>query len=227
MAFAIFTSCDSSSSAGGQSVELNTPIDSVSYSLGYRNGEVLRQQGMENIDLEKLLAGMRDGLNENDPQIDNRQMSTVVQNYQRQRQQQAEAQRLEESKKYREKGESFLADNRNAEGVHTTDSGLQYKVLEEGDGPSPEATDTVVVHYRGSFLDGTQFESTFERENPAQFPLNRVIKGWTEGVQLMQEGARYKFWIPADLAYGDNPRPGGPIKPGQTLVFEVELVEVK
>lgn len=222
-----FTGCDSFSDSSSGSTELETQIDSVSYSLGYRNGEILRQQGMNDVDPEKLLAGLRDGMNEDEPAINTRQMSAVVQNYQRRKQQIADAERVEKAKKNREKGEAFLAENRNEEGVHTTDSGLQYKVLEEGDGPSPEATDTVVVHYVGNLLDGTQFADTYERQQPAEFPLDRVIGGWTEGLQLMKEGGTYKFWIPADLAYGDNPRPGGPIKPGQTLVFEVELVEVK
>jgi len=225
--FTLFTGCETFSDSSGSSVSLDTDVDSVSYSLGYRNGEILRQQGMDDIDLDKLIAGMRDGLNQNDPQIDSRRMSMVVQNYQMQRQQQAEAERLDLAKEYRDKGEAFLAENRNKEGIQTTESGLQYQVLEEGEGVSPEPTDTVVVHYRGTMLDGTEFESTFERENPAEFPLNRVIEGWTEGLQLMNEGARYKFWIPADLAYGNNPRPGGPIQPGQTLIFEVELLEVK
>lgn len=227
VALILFTGCDSNSGSSGGTTELETSIDSVSYSMGYRNGEVLSQQGMDDLNLEKLMAGIRDGMNQEEPQINSRQMGNVVQNYQMQKQQKAEAQRLEEATEYRKKGEAFLAENRNKEGVNTTDSGLQYQVLEEGDGASPKPTDTVAVYYRGTMLDGTEFENTFNREQPVEFPLNRVISGWTEGLQLMQEGATYKFWLPADIAYGNNPRPGGPIKPGQTLVFEVQLVEVK
>jgi len=125
----------------------------------------------------------------------------------------------------RERGIQFLQDNATKEGVVTTDSGLQYKVLTEGVGKKPKATDTVVVHYRGTTITGLEFDSSYERREPAEFPLNRVIKGWTEGVQLMQEGAKYEFYIPSGLAYGS--RGAGPdIGPDETLIFEVELLKV-
>jgi FKBP-type peptidyl-prolyl cis-trans isomerase FkpA len=126
-----------------------------------------------------------------------------------------------------EKGEAFLAENAKKEGVKTTASGLQYKVLKEGDGKSPQATDTVSVHYRGTLLDGTEFDSSIKRGQPAEFPLNRVIPGWTEGVQLMKVGAKYQFTIPSKLAYGERGTPGGPIPPNSTLIFEVELLAIK
>jgi len=126
-----------------------------------------------------------------------------------------------------EKGEAFLAENAKKEGVKTTASGLQYKVLKEGTGKSPQATDTVSVHYRGTLLDGTEFDSSIKRGQPAEFPLNRVIPGWTEGVQLMKVGAKYQFTIPSKLAYGERGTPGGPIPPNSTLIFEVELLAIK
>ena len=126
-----------------------------------------------------------------------------------------------------EKGEAFLKENAAKEGVKTTASGLQYKVLKEGTGKSPKATDTVEVHYKGTLLDGTEFDSSYKRSAPATFPLNRVIPGWTEGVQLMKEGAKYQFTIPSKLAYGESGTPGGPIPPNSTLIFEVELISVK
>ena len=126
-----------------------------------------------------------------------------------------------------EKGEAFLKENSTKEGVKTTASGLQYKVLKEGKGKSPQATDTVQVHYKGTLLDGTEFDSSYKRGEPATFPLNRVIPGWTEGVQLMKEGAKYQFTIPSKLAYGEGGTPGGPIPPNATLIFEVELVSIK
>ncbi len=127
----------------------------------------------------------------------------------------------------REKGEAFLKENSAMEGVKTTASGLQYKVLQEGTGRTPKATDTVVVHYRGTLITGKEFDSSHKRRKPATFALNRVIPGWTEGVQLMKEGAKFQFTIPAKLAYGERGTPGGPIPPDSTLVFEIELLSIK
>jgi FKBP-type peptidyl-prolyl cis-trans isomerase len=124
------------------------------------------------------------------------------------------------------KGEKFLQDNAVKEGVTTTASGLQYKVITEGTGKSPKATDTVLVHYAGTLINGTEFDSSYKRKEPIEFPLNRVIPGWTEGVQLMKEGAKYRFFIPSKLAYG--PRGAGrDIGPNEALIFEVELLKVK
>jgi hypothetical protein len=124
-------------------------------------------------------------------------------------------------------GAAFLADNAKKPGVTVTASGLQYEVLQKGTGASPKAADTVEVHYRGTLLDGTEFDSSYKRGETIEFPLNRVIPGWTEGVQLMQEGAKYRFAIPSNLAYGERGTPGGPIPPNATLIFEVELIAVK
>jgi FKBP-type peptidyl-prolyl cis-trans isomerase FkpA len=124
-----------------------------------------------------------------------------------------------------EEGKAFLADNGKKEGVITTGSGLQYKVLTEGTGPSPKAKDTVVVHYRGTNIRGVEFDSSYSRREPAEFPLNRVIKGWTEGVQLMKEGSKFQFFIPSGLAYGARGAPPD-ILPNETLIFEVELLKV-
>ena len=125
-----------------------------------------------------------------------------------------------------EKGESFLQENATKEGVHVTPSGLQYKVLMDGTGRSPKATDTVKVQYRGTLLDGTEFDSSYKRNQPIEFALNQVIPGWTEGVQLMSEGAKYEFYIPSNLAYGRRGA-GGVIGPDETLIFEVELLKVR
>ncbi len=125
-----------------------------------------------------------------------------------------------------EKGAAFLKENAAKEGVKTTASGLQYKVLQAGAGRSPKATDTVQVHYRGTLINGTEFDSSYKRKKPAEFPLNRVIPGWTEGVQLMKEGAKFQFFIPSKLAYGSKGA-GAKIKPDETLVFEIELLKVR
>jgi FKBP-type peptidyl-prolyl cis-trans isomerase len=126
-----------------------------------------------------------------------------------------------------EKGEKFLAENKSKEGVKTTASGLQYKIVKEGTGKSPKATDSVLVHYEGKLLDGTVFDSSIKRNEPISFPLNRVIPGWTEGLQLVKEGGKAILYIPAKLAYGERGTPGGPIGPNETLIFEVELLKVQ
>jgi len=126
-----------------------------------------------------------------------------------------------------EKGEKFLKENASKEGVKTTPSGLQYKITKEGAGKSPKATDTVVVHYRGTLLDGKEFDSSYKRNEPAEFPLNRVIPGWTEGLQLLKEGGKATLYIPSKLGYGPRGTPGGPIGPDEALTFEVELVKIK
>ena len=125
-----------------------------------------------------------------------------------------------------EKGVQFLAENAKKPEVKTTASGLQYEVITEGNGKSPKATDTVLVHYRGTLLDGKEFDSSYKRNEPIEFPLNRVIPGWTEGVQLMKEGAKYRFYIPSQLAYGSRGA-GGAIGPDETLIFDVELLKVR
>ncbi|MFW6339312.1 MAG: FKBP-type peptidyl-prolyl cis-trans isomerase [Wenzhouxiangella sp.] len=142
------------------------------------------------------------------------------------RQQEMEQQRGVEAERNLEEGQAFLAQNRDNPDVQETASGLQYRVVQEGTGASPEATDQVTVHYVGTLINGVEFDSSRARGEPATFALNQVIPGWTEGVQLMSEGAIYEFFIPADLAYGEQGRPG-PIGPNSTLIFEVELLEVQ
>ena len=128
-----------------------------------------------------------------------------------------------------EEAEKFLAANKGKDGVKTTASGLQYEILSEGaaEGKSPAASDTVKVHYQGTLLDGTKFDSSYDRGQPIEFPLSGVIAGWTEGVQLMSEGDKCRFFIPPALGYGERGTPGGPIGPNEALIFEVELIEVK
>lgn len=222
----LFVGCNSNAGQSG-SVSLESNIDSVSYSLGYQMGAMsLKPQGMTDIKPEKLTAGIKAALNDQDAQLSNRQMQQIVQQYQMQAQKRAQQQKIQEGKENVKKGEEFLANNLKKEGVQQTESGLQYKVLEEGSGVSPDSTDQVRVDYEGTLIDGTVFDSSYERGEPVTFPLNRVIPGWTEGVQLMKEGAKYRFFIPGSLAYGQNPPPQSPIGPNETLIFEVELLEV-
>lgn len=219
-----FSGCNSGSSGD---VSLETEADSLSYSLGFQNGQFMAESGMnEDIDPELVKAGLQQALNEKESELSDMEMKQAIQKFQVKARQNAQQKKMDESEGNKKEGEEFLAENKDKEGVQVTDSGLQYKVLEEGSGPSPSEGDQVRVDYEGTLIDGTVFDSSYERGEPATFPLNRVIAGWTEGLQLMKEGAKYKFFIPGDLAYGQNPPPGSSIGTDETLIFEVELLEV-
>lgn len=210
--------------------DLETDEQVASYGIGYGFATNLKQQtqGLD-LDVDALVAGLRAAMSGEESELSNERINAAIQKLQEQQMaaqqaQQAEAQaKVEETKAA---GAEFLAENAEREGVTETESGLQYEVLSETDsGKSPTAQDTVKVHYHGTLVDGTVFDSSVDRGEPIEFPLSGVIKGWTEGVQLMTEGDKYKFYIPSDLAYGD--RGAGPKIPGgSTLIFEVELLEV-
>lgn len=218
------TGCNSSSSG---EVSLQTEADSLSYSLGFQNGQFMSESGMsDEIDPELVKAGLEQALNNQEGLLSDIEMKQAIQKFQIEARQKAQQKKIEESKGNKEEGEKFLAENKEKEGVQVTDSGLQYKVLEEGTGASPGEEDKVRVDYEGTLIDGTVFDSSYERGEPATFPVNRVIPGWTEGLQLMKEGAKYKFFIPGDLAYGQKPPPRSQIGVNETLIFEVELLEV-
>ena len=225
--FFMIAGCNSDGSEGSQNVELSTTIDSVSYSIGSLYGERMRQQGMVDLNVDKFAAGLEKSLNNEIAQIDRQKVRELMRSYQIKAQQKASQLRQEESTNNRQEGQKFLDENISKEGVNMTESGLQYKVIEEGSGATPTAEDTVTVHYEGTLLDGRVFDNSYSNDEPTTFALNRVIPGWSEGLLLMKEGATYKFWIPGELAYGQNPPPGSLIGPGQLLVFEVELLEVK
>jgi FKBP-type peptidyl-prolyl cis-trans isomerase FkpA/FKBP-type peptidyl-prolyl cis-trans isomerase FklB len=213
-----FSSCDSK-----KSVSLKSDIDSVSYIIGASYGKGLKEQ-IEHFPVPGNVNALLDGfavaakgdsiyLGMNMQEANNF-VNSYFQNLQTRIAEEAKAE-----------GEKFLSENKTKSGVITTQSGLQYKVITEGTGIKPSAEDTVKVHYVGKLLDGTKFDSSIDRGEPVSFPLNGVIRGWSEGVQLMPVGSKYIFWIPADLAYGMQP-PSQLIKPNSTLEFEVELLEV-
>ena len=169
---------------------------------------------------------IKDVIAGNEPKVSNTEAQTIVQEFFQKQEEKQRAAAAERFKGTREEGEKYLAENAKKDGVVTLPSGLQYQVLKEGNGRKPKATDTVKCHYEGMLVDGTMFDSSIQRGEPAEFPLNGVIRGWTEGLQLMQEGAKYRFFIPYHLGYGEQGA-GAAIPPFAALIFDVELIEVK
>ena len=200
-------------------------MDKVSYALGLGIGQQLAQMGASDLNIDDFADAIKDVINGNELKVPHKDAQTIVQEYFRQQEERINAIRAEQGKAAKAEGEKFLAENKIKEGVKVTPSGLQYVVVKEGEGAMPTAEDEVTVHYTGKLLDGTVFDSSVNRGEPATFPLNRVIPGWTEGVQLMKEGAKYTFFIPSDLAYGAQGVPNA-IPPHSTLIFDVELIKV-
>ncbi|MEO5721965.1 MAG: FKBP-type peptidyl-prolyl cis-trans isomerase [Chthoniobacterales bacterium] len=205
--------------------ELKTDKDKVSYSIGLDIGGTFKKQAMD-IDLDLLMQGLKDASGGKTPLLTDEQVKETMTAYSKAMMEKQTEKAKEEGTKSAAEGEKFLAENKGKEGVKTTASGLQYKVLKEGAGASPKETDTVVVHYKGTLINGTEFDSSYKRNEPTSFPVNRVIKGWTEGLQLMKPGSKFQFFIPAGLAYGERGA-GQDIGPNATLIFEVELQDVK
>jgi len=204
--------------------ELNTDEQKLGYIIGMDIGKSLRQQGTV-VDLDSLMDAITTTYKGEELAMTDEEAAAVRKVYVKQRQAATKAETAAVGQENRTEGKKFLAENKVKEGVQTTDSGLQYKVLTMGDGAKPAATDTVKVHYSGKLLDGTEFDSSYARNEPISFALNRVIAGWTEGVQLMPIGSKFVFYIAPDLAYGEGG--GGPIPPNSTLVFEVELLDIE
>lgn len=197
----------------------------VGYSLGYKLGERIQKE-VTDLNVDGFMAGFKDAYTgEKARKLTDEEMQATIQAYQEKRVAQMRDEMKAKGEKNIADGKAFLAQNGKRAGVTTTASGLQYEVVAKGNGPSPKADDIVKARYHGTLVDGTVFDSTRERnDEPAEFPLNRVIPGWTEGLQLMNKGAKYKFYIPSELAYGE--RGAGPkVGPNQVLVFEVELVD--
>lgn len=207
-----------------QAETLETEQQKLSYSLGLILGERL-QADVDDLDIEAFTQGVEAIYNEETPLLNQEQMAEVMQAFQAQKMEEQRQATAKLAQDNLDKGKAYQDDNAKRDGVQVTDSGLQYEVLEAGEGASPEASDTVQVHYRGELIDGTQFDSSYARNEPVSFPLDGVIPGWTEGLQLMKEGGKSRLVIPAELAYGPGGM-GNAIGPNETLVFEVELLEV-
>ena len=222
--FIITASFALASLAPAAETQLKDQKEKVSYSIGLDIGSTLKRQLID-VNAELLNKGIQDGLSGNKPLMTDEQVKETMATFQKEMMAKQAAAKKATGEKNAAEGKKFLEENKNKEGVKTTASGLEYKVLKEGTGPSPKATDTVKVNYRGTTIDGTEFDSSYKRGEPATFPVNRVIKGWTEALQLMKAGSKYQLVIPADLAYGERGA-GSDIGPNATLLFDVELVEI-
>ncbi|MCW8195667.1 FKBP-type peptidyl-prolyl cis-trans isomerase [Proteobacteria bacterium 005FR1] len=218
--------------AAGDSAKLESLNEQVSYVFGYNIGQQFKSQQIE-LDADVVAKAINDVYSDAEPQLSQEEMQTAMETFQQQYEEKMQSMQAEQQAKREaaasdnaKKGEEFLAANAKKEGVVTLPSGLQYKQIEAGEGAQPDAADTVTVHYRGTLVDGTVFDSSYERGEPVSFPLQNVIPGWTEGLQHMKEGSKYELYIPPELAYG--PGGSGPvIGPNETLIFEVELLEVE
>lgn len=198
---------------------MSQELEAVSYCVGMSIAGSLKSQDLEEINTTSFMEGLKTAMEGGTLKYDPQQANDIIQKF-------MEAAGEKKHGVNKEAGDAFLAENAKKDGITTTDSGLQFEVVTEGNGAKPSATDEVTVHYHGTLIDGSVFDSSIERNSPATFGVNQVIKGWTEALQLMSEGSKYRLYIPQDLAYGANPHPGGPIKPYMTLIFDVELIKI-
>jgi FKBP-type peptidyl-prolyl cis-trans isomerase FklB len=199
--------------------------DKASYSIGFDIGSNMKRQAID-LNADLMCQGMKDGFSGAKPLLDEKEMSQTLRTFQTEMRAKLQQRNKEAAEKNKKEGEAFLAENKKKPGIITTPSGLQYKVLKEGSGASPKATETVVVHYRGTLIDETEFDSSYRRQTPATFEVGSVIKGWTEALQMMKPGAKWLLYIPANLAYGDRGA-GSTIGPNAVLIFEIDLLSVK
>lgn len=216
----LFSSCGSTRNGQKEEITLTTQMDTVSYCIGVSVAKNLKQQeAFGDINIAALSKGIEDSFGEKELLINETEANKII------------TEHLQKSQNLKlagniKAGKDFLEDNKTKEGVVTLPSGLQYIVMKEGDGPQPQLTDKVTTHYHGTLIDGRVFDSSVDRGEPISFPVNGVIPGWTEALQLMKVGSKWKLFIPSELAYGENPRPGGVIEPNMVLVFEVELISI-
>lgn len=211
--------------AAAAPASLDTDAQKFGYAIGVDLGKSL-QPVKDDVDIAALKAGLDDAFAGTTPKLDDAAREEIKNSVARKMQERQQAERAEQAAKAQQEGEAFLAENAKREGVKTTESGLQYEVLTEGKGEKPTAEDRVTVHYKGTLINGEEFDSSYARGQPVTFPLSNVIPGWTEGVQLMTPGSKYKFVIPSKLAYGERGA-GVKIGPNETLVFEVELISIE
>jgi FKBP-type peptidyl-prolyl cis-trans isomerase FklB len=209
----------------GEEISLKEKKDKVSYAIGLDVGNAMKKQSID-IDTDIFVKGLKDALSGGKKLMTDDEIRETMTAFSREMADKQKETMKKVAEKNKQEGDAFLAENKKKEGVKTLPSGLQYKVITEGTGKTPQAADTVTVNYRGTLMDGTEFDSSFKRGQPASFPVNGVIKGWTEALQLMKEGAKWQLFIPTDLAYGDKGA-GGTIGPNAVLIFDVELISIK
>lgn len=222
---ALTAGCSMESPEAGADASLETDDEKASYGIGLNIGQGLVPVA-ERIDVNSFTMGFRDALAEADPAVPQEELQELLQSLQMDLQQAQQQATADEADANQAVADSFLAANAEREGVETTESGLQYEVVEQGDGPRPTSEDEVTLNYRGTLVDGTQFDSSYDRGEPATFNLGSVIPGFAEGIQLMPVGSTYKLYIPPELGYGPQGGPGGGIGPNSALTFEVELLEI-
>jgi len=221
----VLLACGQVAAEEKKQVELTTDVQKLSYALGLDLGTYFKSLG-EDLDLDVLHQGVLDSYQGGKPLLSEEEAAEIQQQFVQKQQEERLKQTLEMMSKNKQEADDFLKENGTKEGVVTTESGLQYKILSQGDGPKPQAEDTVKVHYKGTLLDGSEFDSSYSRGEPAVFPLNQVIPGWTEALQLMNTGTKAQIFLPPDLAYGDRGAPPV-IEPGSMLIFEVELLGIE
>lgn len=211
--------------ASAEMQELKTDKDRLSYSMGVATGTQMKRQSIE-VDADMFARGLKDVVSGGKLQMTDQEVQDALMKFQQEMAAKQAEKHKQMAEKNKKEGEAFLAANKTKEGVKTLPSGLQYKIIKEGSGKSPKETDTVTTNYSGTLIDGTEFDSSLKRGEPATFQVKGVIKGWTEALQLMKEGAKWQLFIPSDLAYGERGA-GATIGPNATLIFEVELLEIK
>ncbi len=218
-----FSACGQKNSGGSQAI--TTTLDSVSYGIGVSIGENMKKDGLTDMNVDLISRGISEALKGEKTALTMEQVQACISAYMGEKQKVKDQEAKAKAGVNLEKGKKFLEENGKRKGVVTLPSGLQYEIIKEGNGPKPAATDKVTTHYHGTTIDGKVFDSSVERGQPAQFGVNQVIPGWTEALQLMPVGSKWKLFIPANLAYGESGA-GGAIGPNETLVFEVELISI-
>ena len=208
-----------------EGTQLKDKKDKVSYAIGLDVGNAMKKQSID-INTDIFMMGLKDALAGGKKLMSDEEIRETMTAFSHEMAEKQKENMKKLAEKNKQEGDAFLAENKKKEGVKTLESGLQYKIITEGAGKTPKAGDTVTVNYRGTLIDGTEFDSSYKRGQPATFPVSGVIKGWTEALQLMKEGAKWQLFIPANLAYGDKGA-GGTIGPNAVLIFEVELISVK